>query len=706
MKLLADFVLHDVAEAKWLPSPADRANVLAVFAEVWKRSQGHRVAVYRNADPVKHGLFSAVAVLDTADAGKFLADMKQLARLAGGEGLDLSDKGPRDDVAAVEKLIRDLGDDDFEVRESASRRLALIGKPALPLIEKATKAGDAEVRRRAEDLKEQIVAAATARRRELLSKEAPWRIRPTFHFEPKPEERAGHTVETARVRLLEKDAPAAAALREVFGPDWDRVRLAARGKQVVVLVGSDERLLDAALANLKDGKPGLAGSKSLSAFARQAEAGHQAGAARLGRDRAGAAARRGPPPRQAAGVGAGAVVGGAGRGAGAPAPGPMAARVRAGGDPEAAGVRDGAASSEEEIAWAGSLGRLPGWGPGVGRARAVVQSPDDGRASASARGLTTCRWIGRRKGYRRPAAPSVPPAQIVSPPRRVWQGPLPGDRHQAMWIADDSVIVHDSGNSKGWLARISGTGLGRRHSPPAGPPSPFCRWRGRAATAWGGRRRGNATNSKGRESFPDPWNVPGRLVSLAVYCPGVFVAFSNSIRKSVNSGRVRTGYSPGSSSGPRRKPSAPHCYPLPIPALRPIGRPAFSSPPEPSPAAPRRRPRTAPTPAAPRPAAGPAPPGRASVPGAGGAARAAAPPPGPTGPSGPRHAGPRRPGLAGARSAPACASPPGAARPARPPLPPVRRRRVRRPGRRRSGFQFQSPSRFLVSFGFPSNARR
>jgi hypothetical protein len=275
MKLLANFVLRDVAQAKWLPSPADRANVLAAFAEVWKRSQGHRVAVYRNADPVKHGLFSAVAILDTADAGKFLADLKQLARLAGTEGLDLSDKGPRDDVATVEKLIRDLGDEDFEVRESASRRLALIGEPALPLIEKATKARDAEVRRRAEDLKAEVVAAATARRRELLSKEAPWRIRPTFHFEAKPEERAGQAVETARVRLLEKDATAAPALREVFGPSWDRVRLAARGKLVVVLVGSDERLLDAALANLKDGKPGLAAAKSLAAFAGKAEAGHR-----------------------------------------------------------------------------------------------------------------------------------------------------------------------------------------------------------------------------------------------------------------------------------------------------------------------------------------------------------------------------------------------------------------------------------------------
>jgi hypothetical protein len=271
MKVFADLLLRDAIQADWLPSPTDRANVLAAFSEVLKRLKGHRLAVYQNADPIKHGLLSAVAILDTADADKFLADMKRLARLAGTDGLDLSDKGRKDDVAEVEKLIRELGDDDFDVRESASNRLALIGEPALPLIDKALKSNDAEVRRRAEDLKAKIVETAVARRKELLSKESPWRVRPTFQFEAKAEERGGHKVETARVRLTEKDAPAAEALRHVFGPDWDRVRLAAHGKQVVVLLGSDGRLLDEALANLKDGKPGLAAAKRFEPFAGQAD---------------------------------------------------------------------------------------------------------------------------------------------------------------------------------------------------------------------------------------------------------------------------------------------------------------------------------------------------------------------------------------------------------------------------------------------------
>jgi len=127
MTLLADLVLRDLLKESWLPSATDRANVLAAFAEVWKQLKGHRVAVYRNADASRHGLFSAVAVLDTADADRFLADLRRLARLAGAEGPDLSGKGRKDDVAEVERLVRDLGSEEFEVRESASNRLALTG---------------------------------------------------------------------------------------------------------------------------------------------------------------------------------------------------------------------------------------------------------------------------------------------------------------------------------------------------------------------------------------------------------------------------------------------------------------------------------------------------------------------------------------------------------------------------------------------------
>src|SRR4029077_11245778 len=56
------------------------------------------------------------------------------------------------DGKAIRALIQQLGDDSFEKREAADKRLAEIGEPALEHLEKVMKAGDLEVRARASDL--------------------------------------------------------------------------------------------------------------------------------------------------------------------------------------------------------------------------------------------------------------------------------------------------------------------------------------------------------------------------------------------------------------------------------------------------------------------------------------------------------------------------------------------------------------------------
>jgi hypothetical protein len=63
----------------------------------------------------------------------------------------------------IERLVKQLGSDRFEEREAASLRLAEIGGPALPALEKAAGGGDAEVRRRAKLLQGRI-GAGEARR--------------------------------------------------------------------------------------------------------------------------------------------------------------------------------------------------------------------------------------------------------------------------------------------------------------------------------------------------------------------------------------------------------------------------------------------------------------------------------------------------------------------------------------------------------------
>jgi hypothetical protein len=62
----------------------------------------------------------------------------------------------------IRALIAKLGHDEFAVREKASKDVADLGRPALPLLDRATKSVDAEVARRAEEAAELIRARLTS----------------------------------------------------------------------------------------------------------------------------------------------------------------------------------------------------------------------------------------------------------------------------------------------------------------------------------------------------------------------------------------------------------------------------------------------------------------------------------------------------------------------------------------------------------------
>src|SRR5262249_53300835 len=80
-------------------------------------------------------------------------------------GNDLDDK-------VVEQLVRQLGDDDFAVREAATKKLEETGPLALPQLRAAMKSTDLEVRRRAAEL----VEAIDKRWTRLGHKQALWHV--------------------------------------------------------------------------------------------------------------------------------------------------------------------------------------------------------------------------------------------------------------------------------------------------------------------------------------------------------------------------------------------------------------------------------------------------------------------------------------------------------------------------------------------------
>lgn len=275
-KLIFDVFLEGPLPGKLNDLPvfarADYPTAAGVTHELWKGLRGARLGLYQHKKEAEVGLFSVVAILDAGDAPAFVREVRSLATIAELKEEDLK-KDEVKKIIDVEKLVRQLDDDEFEARESATTRLRLLGVPALPYLEKAIeKPISPEQARRAKELRDQIAKIAEEKRKELLlAKDLPRSIRPEFAFVPAMEKRGGVTVDGLKLTLTGGTADLPKLAERLLGPSWDRVRLAVVGEQVVVLIGSATEHLDATLANLKTGKGGLAQGKLLTGFDRRAD---------------------------------------------------------------------------------------------------------------------------------------------------------------------------------------------------------------------------------------------------------------------------------------------------------------------------------------------------------------------------------------------------------------------------------------------------
>jgi uncharacterized protein (TIGR03067 family) len=88
-----------------------------------------------------------------------------------------ANSGKKKDAETISRLIKQLGDDDFEKREAASRELDSIGEPAVSALRKAVASSpDVEIRRRAETIIGGIAARAlaAAARKEIEALQGAW----------------------------------------------------------------------------------------------------------------------------------------------------------------------------------------------------------------------------------------------------------------------------------------------------------------------------------------------------------------------------------------------------------------------------------------------------------------------------------------------------------------------------------------------------
>lgn len=235
---------------------------------------GERFALYQTRT-ANVGQFAALAVLECADPAAVLAEVAK--RVPAGKPGELNLAGPAlgPDGQAIAKLIAALGSDDFDTREAATAALVKAGRAALPQLEQAARSPDAEVARRAKALADEIGAGAAQQRHALLAGRNVLEAAPTLTYFAGVETRDRRTVDVLRVRLDAKDAALEPKLRDLLGPDWDKVRLVRGDRWIAVLVGSETTLLAEGLALLGGADVGLAKQPAIREFHGHADAGRK-----------------------------------------------------------------------------------------------------------------------------------------------------------------------------------------------------------------------------------------------------------------------------------------------------------------------------------------------------------------------------------------------------------------------------------------------
>ena len=222
--------------------------------------------MYENENPDRDGIFSIVSVLETDDAEQFVDDMTGLAQFVNAARLSPDDVDAGVDQRAIQQLIDQLSHEEYRVRRMATTKLGLVGEPALPALLKAMKSRDIEVKFRVQYIRQQISVSLAEERKNLLKRDLLSRIKPKFAYFPNVENRSGRPVAIVEVKLNLDEAPVAAQLRRMLGPQWNKIRLATVGNRIVVLLGSDTALMNKAIANVKKGELGIQGETQYASF--------------------------------------------------------------------------------------------------------------------------------------------------------------------------------------------------------------------------------------------------------------------------------------------------------------------------------------------------------------------------------------------------------------------------------------------------------
>jgi hypothetical protein len=258
-RVLPQILLQEFADRRsfqWL-----RADMLRVLCELigdsWNDLTAARIALYRNPDSEKQGLFSIVGVVDSREPAVVRKELARISLLT----------SPSNEVesaqrsAEIGRLVLQLGGPDLDLARRAQTRLVLAGDSAVQALQHAASANREALRSRADFALRRIKKRSELDRNNFAVGDPNFwaTLNPGLRFRENVESPEGLRVHEITITPDPSKSPAEVesaidAMKYAFGPQWSTIKIVESHQHFVFLVGSNGSLLDRTIRNLDPNK--------------------------------------------------------------------------------------------------------------------------------------------------------------------------------------------------------------------------------------------------------------------------------------------------------------------------------------------------------------------------------------------------------------------------------------------------------------------
>ena len=230
------------------------------------RVKGGHLVLYENEDRSRNGDFSLLGILTTDDPHTFVSDLTGLAPFMNAASMNDADATKKFPPAKIAALVKDLGNAHYQLRELAKLKLSLLGPHARAALKKAARSDDLETRLAAQQLLKNIEYEAATDRSDLIKGNLFKKLKPVFSYSSRSEIWSTTEINILTMRFQGNAKNIQNRMLSLFGPDWQKMKIAITENKVLFFLGTEISILKHAIARQKQPRATLEGHKACRSF--------------------------------------------------------------------------------------------------------------------------------------------------------------------------------------------------------------------------------------------------------------------------------------------------------------------------------------------------------------------------------------------------------------------------------------------------------